>query len=154
MKKKTKTLVIFYSRDGATRKTGEEIAKLLEADLCEIESDRYLGIVGYIRASFGAVFNKKPEIKIDKNILNYELIVIGSPNWGGKMACPVRSFISGRELKKTAFFCVQGGSKGEKVILDMEKIAGKPIASIIISKKDFKDNSFLEKINEFCRKLK
>lgn len=153
--KKSKILVIYYSRTGNTRKVAEEIAGNLKADLCEIKTkSRYKGIFGYIRAGFQAVFNKKPGISLDKNSHNYDLIIIGTPNWGSRMASPVRSFMSNREFKKVAFFCTQGGSGAEKLLDGMEKLTKKPIAKFFVNERDIKDNSYKQKVSEFCRRIK
>lgn len=152
--KKKKTLVVFYSRGGNTRKAGQEIAGILNADICEIESSGYKGIFGYLRAGYQAFKNKKPVIKFDKNPDDYDLIVLGTPNWGSKMASPARTFVYGREFKKIAYFCLQGGSGGEKILNELENLCGKAIARMIINEREIKDGSYSVKINEFCGKLK
>lgn len=152
--KKNKTLVVFYSRTGNTKKVGKEIAGYLKADVCEIESSKYPGFFGFLRAGLQAVFKKKPLIKFDKNPDDYGLIILGTPNWGSKMASPVRSFIDGKRFDNAGYFCVQGGSGGEKVLDEIEKLCGNAIAKMIINDKEIKEGNYKEKIKEFCEKLK
>ena len=152
---KKKTLVVFYSRTGNTRKVAEEISKILDADICEIYSNsNYKGILGYIKAGYQAIKMKKPLIKFDKNPDDYDLIIIGTPNWGSKMASPVRTFVYGREFKNVAYFCCQGGSGGEKILNEFEDLCGKSVARLIINDRELKDECYKTKIKEFCEKLK
>ncbi len=151
---KSKTLVVYYTRTGNIKKVALEIAKTIKADVCEIQSGRYPGIRGFFRAGFQAVFKRRPKISINKNTDNYDLIIIGTPNWGKRMASPVRSFIFQREFKKIAFFCVQGGSGAEKIFEDMEKVSKKPIARFFTNGGDIGEEDYKIKLKEFCRKLK
>ncbi len=130
---KSKALVVFYSRTGNTKKIANEIAKNLKADICEIESDKYKSFFGFFKAGKDAILKKKTRIKVDKNPSDYNLIIIGTPNWGAKMASPVRTFIDGKKFKKSAYFCTQGGSWGEKVLDELDKICGNSIAKLIIN---------------------
>ena len=54
--------------------------------------------------------------------------------------------------KKFAFFCSQGGRGGEKIIREMNEILGG--SGIIISQREMNDKSYVNKISEFCKRLK
>lgn len=173
-----KSLVVYYSRTGNTKKVAQQIAITIsgQCDIDEIVSrKKYSGKFGYIKAVFDAIFKKRPLIKNIKNPEKYDLVVIGTPNWGGRMAAPVRSYIYKNKFKKVAFFCVQGGSGAERVIADMKKLLErnfslsksnetapdfkikkryKPSAVFIINERDIKDNSYKQKVKDFCKKLK
>jgi flavodoxin len=153
-----KALVIYYSRSGNTIIVGKDIAEALRADDEEIVSfEKYKGFFGYIRSGYEAIFKRKSDIAIMlTKVSEYDLVVLGSPNWGG-MASPVRTFISENDLKKVkkiAFFCVQGGSGAEKVLSQIEKLTKKPINTLIINAKDIGSRDYKNKIKEFCSKLK
>ena len=152
--KDKKILVVFYSRNGNTRKVGHEIARILNGDVCEIYSGNYNGILGYIKVGYQAVTNKKPLIKFDKNSDDYNLIILGTPNWGSKMASPVRTFVYGREFKKIGYFCLQRGRGGEKLLDELDNLCGKSEAKMIINERDIRDGSYIKKINEFCWKIR
>ena len=52
-----KTLVVFYSRTGTTKKVGENIAKILKCDSEEIfDTKDRMGVVGYMQAGKDAMF--------------------------------------------------------------------------------------------------
>jgi len=152
-----KTLVVYYSRTGNTRKVSHEIARELNADLDEIVSLRgYRSALGYIQAGYHALTNKRVKIKFIKNIDSYAWVIIATPNWGARMASPVFSYLKLHDLtnKNIGICCVQGGSGGDKVIRQMEEVIGKKArASLIINQVDFKNNTYIDKVKVFCNRI-
>jgi len=143
-----KTLIVFYSRTGITKKIGELIAKKIGGDVEELidEKDRS-GPLGYVMAGKDAALKKLTEIKpLKNNPEDYKTIILGTPIWAYTMAPALRTYIEKNKtiLKKkaTAFFCTQESSGGEKTLKEMETILGKPVAELELSKKD------IEPINE------
>lgn len=153
-----KTLVVYYSRSGNTRKVAHEIARELNADLDEIVSLRgYRSVFGYIKAGYHALTNKRVKIKFIKNIDSYAWVIIATPNWGARMASPVFSYLKLHDLtkKNIGVCCVQGGSGGDKIIRQVEEIIGKKArASLIVNQIELKNNAFVNKVKEFCDKVK
>jgi len=150
-----KTLIVFYSRTGTTKKIAQELAKIVKADIEEIVPfENYYGIFGYIKASIGAVFKKIPLIKTKKNPFLYNLVVIGTPIWVGTMASPIRTYLTKNKFKKVAFFCTRGGSKVEKTFREMEKLSYKPITILALKTKEVKNNLYKKQVMEFCERLK
>jgi len=152
-----KALVVFYSRTENTKKIANEIARKLKADIDEIDSDNYSGTWGYISGILQVIFKRKPEIDFSKDPLNYDLIIIGSPIWGGTFAPPIRSYImQNKEIlvkKRIAFFCSRGGGEIKKGIDELRKI--RPIFSVLnVLEKEVKENNYSNKLNEFCNKIK
>lgn len=155
-----KTLVVFYSRTGNTKKVAEEIAKILNADIEEIidKKDRK-GIVGWLKSGRDATFKKSAEIEFVKNPIDYDLVIIGTPIWAFTMTPAIRTYLSENKFKKVAFFSTSGGSEGEKIFNEMEKISREPVATLSLLTKNWpaelnlekEENS--EKIKEFCKKL-
>ncbi len=144
-----KTLVIFYSRTGTTRKVAKAISKALKSDIKEIFPKReFKGFFGFFRGGFEAVMRKTPKIKPLKK-LEYDLVVIGSPVWAGNMASPVRTFLTKQKPKKVAFFATSGGDIG-KTFSEMQKISKKPIAIFNLKttqvKKGFTITPFIKKL--------
>jgi flavodoxin len=75
-----KTLVIFYSRTGFTKKIAEEIAKKLDAEIEQIKDLRNRkGFFGFLISGYEAVTKKLAKIaQIEKNPTQYDLIVVSS----------------------------------------------------------------------------
>lgn len=152
-----KALVVFYSRTGNTEKIADEIAKKLKADADEIDSEDYSGVFGYISGILQVIFKRKPEIDFSKDPLKYDLIIIGSPIWGGTFTPPIRSYITqNKEIlmkKKIAFFCSSGGGEIKRGISELKKI--QPMFNALnVLEKEVKANSYKNKLNEFCDKIK
>jgi flavodoxin len=155
-----KILVVYYSRSGNSKKVATEIARKLDSDLEEITTDvSYSGFFGYQRALVHVLFNHFPKIqKINRNLNDYDLIVIGCPIWGTFIAAPVRSFLFDYKdtLTNIAFFSTQGGMAGKKRPLkELKKILRfKPVASLVLTTKEFLDNSFMLSVTDFIFRIK
>jgi len=123
-----KSLVAYYSRTGNTRSVAREIASLLSAEEEEIKDVKSRkGVLGFIGASFDALLSRLTQIApLTRNAADFELIVVGTPVWAGKMAPAVRTFLEGLELrgKRVALFCTTGGSGSDSAIRGMMKLVG------------------------------
>jgi len=151
---KSKTVVVFYSRTGNTKRIGNDIAKELNADVDEIKTlKNYKGVWGYLRAGFQATFGWSPRINTEKNPMDYDIVIIGTPVWAG-LSSPVRAYLAKNKFKKVAFFCTLGGRGFKRAFRHMETLAGKPVSVLFVYEKELKDNSYKEKLKEFCEKLK
>jgi len=154
-----KTLVAFYSRTGTTRKVAENLAGKLGADVEDIidTADRS-GIIGYIKSGKDALQKKLADIKpTDKNPEDYEMVIIGTPNWASKMAPAIRTYISNNKskIKKAAFFCTQGGSGDVKLFDEMVVFSGiHPVARMTILTREVPKNNFQEKLDKFISQLR
>jgi len=153
-----KTLVVFYSRTNTNKKVAEDLARKLNADLEEIKSIKtYRGIFGYLAA--GREGLKKIPAKIEpsaKETAQYDLLVLGTPIWVGKIASPVRAYLEQQKdgIKKVAFFCVCGGSDTRPVFNEMAELCGRqPVATLALRTKEIKENDFEEKLNKFSAML-
>ena len=154
-----KTLVVYYSRTGRTKKAAEELAKALQCDLEEIVDTANragpLGWVTSVRESRG----KKPA-KIEpakKDPSEFDIVVIGTPIWASSMSSPVRAYLIGNKdkLKNVAFFCTHGRSGAEKAFTEMESVCGKkPKATLDITMDDISRGSDAEKIKKFAGEIK
>ena len=117
-----KTLVIYYSAEGHTRKIAEEISKNLNADIYEIEPEN-----PYTKEdldwtnpdSRASRENDNPELR-DVKLKNldipdwdsYDRIILGYPIWWGIAAWPVNSFVKSKDwTNKTILpFCTSHSS--------------------------------------------
>lgn len=97
-----KKLVVFYSYTGHTKMIAESIQKKLNCDILEIKptkpySTDYQTVVDEEQNNSSA--GKTPDIqKIDKNINEYDEIIIGAPVWWYTIAPVIRTFLTQNDL--------------------------------------------------------
>lgn len=98
-----KKLVVFFSYTGNTKKIAESIQKELNCDILEIKpvkpySTDYQTVVDEEQNNESS--KKKPEIQsIDKDLSQYDEIIVGSPVWWYTIAPVIRTFLSENDLK-------------------------------------------------------
>ena len=128
-----KCMVIYYSWSGNTRFAAETIAKKAGAALFEIKAE----------TSYNSDFNKccdeaKPEC-YGKNLraikpiegldlAKYDVVFVGTPNWWGTMAPPVRTWVTqGKDALKGKTVCLfqtHGGGGMQRVGREFAEIVG------------------------------
>ena len=149
-----KTLVVYYSRTGTTRKVAEEIAKLLKADIDEVvDLKNREGPINYVIAGKDASMKKLTEIKTKKDASKYDLVIIGTPIWNWTVTPAIRTYLTKNKVKQTAFFCTMGGSGDKKAFDAMEELSKKPKATLTLLTKEVTEEKHLEKVKEFVAKL-
>jgi flavodoxin len=154
-----KALVVYFSRSGVTKKAAEKISADLGADSEEItEKSKRSGVFGFLKSGMEAYTGRLATIDPPKrDASQYDLVVIGTPIWAGKMSSPVRSYIAGNKdkLKSVAFFATLGGDDAEKALAGMGEYSGKkPLASLSIKADEVKENAHAGKVADFLAKLK
>lgn len=98
----SKKLVVYYSYTGHTKMIAESIQKKLKCDILEIKpvkpySTDYQKVVDEEQNNESA--KKTPEIeKIDKDLNNYDEIIIGSPVWWYTIVPVIRTFLKENDL--------------------------------------------------------
>ncbi len=128
-----KTLVIYYSYDGNTRFLAEQMAEEIGAELLELKPVNEMTSKGFMKFVHGGkqVLSRKcPELHpLDKNPAEYDLILLGTPVWGGAYAPPLRTFFAQTPLsgKKIALFCSCGSKAGKTFQRMGEKLAGNEV---------------------------
>ena len=148
--KKMKCAVVYFSwsPDGNTRFAAETIAKKAGAALFEIKAE----------TPYNSDFNKccdeaKPEcygktlrpIKAIEglDLAKYDLIFVGTPNWWGTMAPPVRTWVTqSKEAlkgKKVCLFQTHGGGGMQRVGKEFAEAVGD--TATVLSPKAFSGSS-------------
>ncbi|MEO8063514.1 MAG: flavodoxin [Pseudomonadota bacterium] len=129
MKIGQRILVVHYSLSGNTERVADDLATRLGADrekIGDLKSRR--GLPGYLRAIFDSIRERHAEITaLEKNPKDYALTIIGTPIWAGKITPAVRSYLRmhrGR-FNDVAFFTTSGSTAAQKVVPDMERLAGR-----------------------------
>lgn len=153
-----KTLVVFYSRSGTTRKVAKAIVEKLNCDFEEIfDTKDRSGVLGFMTAGRDASFNKLTIIKATKiNPSSYDMVIIGTPVWAFTMASPIRTYITENKdrFKKVAFFCTVGGVGSKGAFKNMEEICGKPpVALLELLTKEVVEGNYGPKVKEFLEKI-
>jgi len=154
-----KSLVVFYSRTGTTKKVAETIAYFTKANIDEIitEKDRK-GLIGFLLSGKEALFKPPAKIKeTKKNPMEYDVVIIGTPVWASKLSSPVRAYLEKNKglFKKIAFFCTKSGSSNIKTFAEMKKICTKkPKAVLELNTSQVKKDKYLKDVKDFVAKLK
>lgn len=147
-----KTLVVFYSRSGTTKRVAQEVAKALNADVDEVVDKKPRnGILGFLIAGYDATKGKTTEIEFEKDPSSYDLVVIGTPVWNGRVTPAIRTYLlqNREKIKNAAFFCTCAGRHG-KCLEQMEEILGKkPVLRKVLVKKRLEEG-----VKELVERLK
>jgi len=147
-----KILVVYYSRTNNTKLVAEVIAQSLEADIEEIKDEKNrMGVFGFLRCGYESIFKKLTDIKVSrKNPEKYDLIIVGSPVWAGRLSSPVRTYLHlyGCKFKNVSFF-VTYGLGGGKVFRQMEELCKLPIATLEVKNGEIESGEYVKKVEEF-----
>lgn len=153
-----KSLVVYYSRTGTTRKVAEEISKDLKSEIEEIvDTENRSGVIGWIKT--GREAGKKTLAKIEspkKDPASYDVVIIGTPIWNHTFSAPIRTYITQykNRFKKVAFFRT-GDSIDDDPFDEMESTCGKkPVAKLKLHRKsEVEVNRYEDKVKEFIDKI-
>jgi len=153
-----RSLVVYYSKTGVTRKAAVAISRMLKSDVEEIVDlkDRG-GIIGWLTGGRDSTLKNLTEIKRPKkDPTKYKLVIIGTPVWAWTVTPAVRTYMvkKCKRLKKIAFFCTNDGSPGN-TFKEMQGVCKKKsLAALSLSKKDMRSGEYFEKIRKFVSKIK
>ena len=130
---KMKTAVVYFSWSGNTRFAAETIAKMAGADIFEIKAETPYN------SDFGKCCDEaKPEcygktLRPIKSIagldlVQYDVVFVGTPNWWGTMAPPVRTWVTQNKDalkgKTVCLFQTHGGGGMQRVGKDFAEVIG------------------------------
>ena len=143
-----RVLVVYFSRDSATKRVAEDFAALLGADIERIveKKPRKWGFFGFMRAgaasSFGVASPINPPVR---DPAAYEAVVVCTPIWAWHLAPPMRSWLrlnKGKLPQLAAYVTVSGDTAPDKVVAAMAKESGRtPIAFTGFVDRDFEDSN-------------
>jgi len=149
MQARKRTLIVYYSLSGNTERVAKDLAARLDADLQQVrERTNRQGFRGYLRAAFDSL-RERPASLVDvaKDAGDYELTIIGSPIWVGRITPAMRTYlesIRGR-ARNVAFFTTSGNTDVEKVVPAMQTLVDREsIASIGFSSRELRDAACYE----------
>jgi len=107
-----KTLILFYSYTGNSKRFAENLSKKIGADIEEVKTDKRPGtIAAYVFGSFSAMRQKSVIIKpIQADISQYEHFILIAPIWAGNPAPAFNSMIDNLSAKKSVELYLISGS--------------------------------------------
>jgi flavodoxin len=154
-----KTLVIYYSRSGHTKKVAEEISFVLKCDIEEIkDKTSRKGIWGWLTSGRDSTLGRLTKISdILKNLDSYDMVIIGTPIFSFNVSSPIRTFLSenAEKISNAAFFCTEGGSGASRAFNTMSSLIGKePVATLEIKERELKGEKHLQKISDFVDRIR
>ena len=151
-------LVIYYSRTGTTVKVAEAIAQATGADIERlVDTVDRAGAWGFLRSLRDAIGHRGTTLQpLGIDPTEYELVVIGTPDWGRSVSAPTRTFLEtyrGR-LRQVAFFLTDGKSDHAGIFREMASLAGKePVASLGIPHDDVVKGDYAPQVQAFVESL-
>ena len=143
-----KTVVVYYSWSGNTRFAAETIAKKAGADLFEIQAETpYNSDYGKCcdeakPECYGKTLRPiKPIEGLD--LAKYDVVFVGTPNWWGTMAPPVRTWttqnLGALKGKTVCLFQTHGGGGMQRVGSEFAEVIGD--AAKVLAPKAFSGSS-------------
>ncbi len=145
-----KKIFIYYSNSG----NGDVVKSFYEKhgyDIRKVEAKRGLPKSFFWQMMLGGMlagFNHKAKLKnFNYDISEYDEVVIGSPIWNGKFACPINTLLKNIKLdnKKLTFVLYSGSGSAPKTV---KKINKKYSAKVVELKEPKKYPDNLKKLEE------
>ncbi len=153
-----KTLVVFYSRTGTTKKVAKMLSVLLKADLEEIvDTKNRNGLINYLISAKDAIQKNYTKIKTEKDPVDYDLVAVGTPVWFYNLPPAVRTYLFENQTRfnRVAFFCTQGSIGAEDIFKEMEELCEKtPEAVMVLTKGEVMKKEYSKKLKEFVGSLR
>lgn len=113
-----KTLILYYSLDGSTKKIAAHLAEKLNADIERIRPVKDIKVKGFLKYVVGGgmvTTKRKPKlIPLKLNPEEYDTIFIGSPIWAGYITPSISTLLEKgliKNKKVAIFYTYKGGNK-------------------------------------------
>lgn len=157
-----KTLIVYYSLEGFTKKWAEEISKQTGADLLALHPVKAYpdsGAKKFLWGGKSALMGQKPKLQpyvfsADK----YDRVIFAYPVWASSITPPIRSFVSenkdalgGKEIGAVATYMGSGAQKSIKKLEKLLDVEIKP--QLILTDLDEKKEENEQLAADFIRQL-
>jgi len=131
-----KTIVLYYSLQGSTRRAAEEEARKRGADLLEIKEAAPRSVASaYLKGCYQALNHKtvplEPEIP---SLISYDNIILMAPVWAGYPAPPFNNMIEALPVGKNVeviLLSLSGGSRCRSKVEEQVHSQGCKLAAFI-----------------------
>jgi hypothetical protein len=151
-------LVVYYSRTGKTRLLAEELAKLLDADLEEIQEKKdRSGMMGYLGGGKDATLHRPAELTSTHSAEPRKVLVLGNPVWAWGPPPAMRSYLAAHLPKadKLCAFCTYDGGGGKRALRVLAELVGRELATTFDWKKPAAgDPGLLAALTDWAEKIK
>ena len=154
-----RTLIVYYSRSGRTKRLAEDVQSRLGCGIERIQTTKdFSGLMGFFRIARESKkehpFELQP-FRIDPD--QYGLVVVGTPIWGKDISIPVRELL-GRykgHLRAVAFLATYGSSDPGPAFKAMQEACGRPpVATLGVSVRRLRRNAYSEDLERFIGELR
>lgn len=111
-----KTLILYYSCNGSTRRVARELQRLTGGELQELElRDKYTTATAYTIGLYHIRSGKCPELLAPADVSGYDTVYLGTPVWYFTASPPVMQALRANSWQgKTLIpFCTYRGQKGK-----------------------------------------
>jgi len=154
-----KTLIVYFTRTGNTKKIVDKLQTELTADVEKItEEGSRRGLFGWLKS--GRQGGSKADVEINPlkaDLSSYGLVVMASPVWSGSMSAPMRAFIKKyREaLPETAVFLTHDSPDVTDAFTDIEELlSNEALAYGDVNRRLIQANEYHEAVKAFLDKIK
>jgi hypothetical protein len=150
----SKILVVVYSYTGTSRRLSQQLCSQTGWQLAEVVEDRpRRGILGICRCVLDSLFRRRPAIHYDGPFpRNFDAVVLVSPIWLGRLAGPMRSFVTRRRdhLPDVAVISVAGAIGDFAAAAEVADLVGEaPIISTTFTAREIDDGTCAGRLQFF-----
>lgn len=158
-----KTVIVYYSLEGFTKKAAQNAAKRLGADLLALNPVKTYpkqGAKKFIWGGKSALMGSTPRLQpYIFDAAKYQRVVFAFPVWASSVTPPIKTFVkenkealSGKELYALITYM---GSGAERAAKKLEKQLGQPLrATAVLTDLEDKKTENESRLSEFCRVLR
>ena len=158
--KSPRILVAYFSHSGNTRDIAHQIKEATGADIFEIVPAKaypgeYQAVVNQAKKEINAGY--KPALKTDlKDMGQYDIIFVGSPNWWSTMAPPVATFLSAHNFsgKTLVPFMTHAGGRMGHSVADIKKLCPQATLLTELSVRDTSVKNAHDEILKWLHEIK
>jgi flavodoxin len=145
-----KSIIVYYTFGGSTKKEAERLAAERQAPVCKVMEARNRSFLGsFVPGGYSAMHRKASSIKpLDIRLQDYDRIIIGCPVWAGFPAPAFNAIVEllprGKEVE--VFLCSGGGEtpkseQGTKALIEKK-------GCTLVSYRDVKTNAMPGKMKD------
>jgi flavodoxin len=150
-----RVLIVFYSDSGHTAAAARRLAERLPARLeCVRAKGLSRGFWGYVKRGIAALRQQETAIEEPaEDPRDYEVVVIATPMWAGRMATPIRAYLRrvADRLDRVAVLVSHGGTTPDKVYEEIaERVGHEPIGRTAISDADRRGGDDRSKVDRLA----